>query len=160
MYNIPNYMKYIKLFENSHSYSVYDIIVMNPDEAGRILLESIRRQDYDIEIIRDILEYTQIDVNISYEGGWTALMFASSYGHTELVELLFEFPDLDINKASNRGYTALMFASANNHQEIVRMLLERPDIDRSITNENGLNAWDQASYEVRSAFPKLHPKYL
>lgn len=119
-------MKYIKLFENSHSYSVYDIIVMNPDEAGRILLESIRRQDYDIEIIRNILEFAQIDVNISYEGGWTALMFAS----------------------------------ANNHQEIVRMLLQRPQIDRSITNQNGLNAWDQASYEVRSSFPKLHPKNL
>jgi len=54
--------------------------------------------------------------------GWTALQYASRYGHYECAQVLLEakaLPDL----AQEDGYTALMSASQWGHIEIVKLLL-------------------------------------
>ena len=41
-----------------------------------------------IEIVRILLNHSDIDVNIQDDVGYTALNYASEYGETEIVELL------------------------------------------------------------------------
>ena len=45
-------------------------------------------------------------MNLQDSGGWTALMFASDSGHTEIVKLLLERPEIDVNLRDNKSQTA------------------------------------------------------
>ena len=56
-------------------------------------------------------------------GGYTALMAASEYGHTEIVKLLIE-GGADINAQDEDSYTALRYAVREGHTEIVKLLYE------------------------------------
>jgi ankyrin repeat protein len=59
------------------------------------------------------------------EYGKTALMWASEFGHTEVVRLLLEKGALLDEKDERRGWTALMQASYKGHTEVVRLLLDK-----------------------------------
>jgi ankyrin repeat protein len=56
--------------------------------------------------------------------GWTALMRAASYGHTEIVRLLIEKKGADINEYNAYGYTALTYAAAAGKKDTVQLLLD------------------------------------
>ena len=73
-------MKYIKLFE--HTYSIYQLITMAMWEATEFSRKGRT------EISSMLLEKPDILVNLHTEYGWTALMFASSNGHTEIVKMI------------------------------------------------------------------------
>ena len=80
-------MKYIKLFE--HTYTIYDLIAMPMSELTKLLFNEIKKTNPDVNLVRDILEYSIIDVNQPEdEDGYTALMWASSNGHTEIVKMI------------------------------------------------------------------------
>ena len=61
------------------------------------------------------------NVNIGMKRGQTALMFASYYGHSEVVKLLLA-SGADVN-ASFEGDTALTWAKQRGHAEIVNLLI-------------------------------------
>ena len=73
----------------------------------------------------------------------TALIYASSEGHTEIVELLLD-RGADINITNDLGSTALMEASRNNRTEIIRLLLDR-GADPNIRDDYGGTALISAS---------------
>jgi ankyrin repeat protein len=56
--------------------------------------------------------------------GMTALMWASIYGHTEVVRLLLDKGAL-LDEKDEDGRTALMRASDNSHTEVMRLLLDK-----------------------------------
>ena len=63
-------------------------------------------------------------MNAKNNDGWTALIRASSNGHTETVAMLLE-KGADVNAKNMIGRTALISASENGHTKIVAMLLEK-----------------------------------
>ena len=70
--------------------------------------------------------------------GWTALMFASDNGHSEIVQLLLNAkakPDLQ----SDYGKTALHLAALKGYPDIVQLLLEY-GADPNISNRYGFTA--------------------
>ena len=132
-------MKYIKLFEQE--YSMYDIITMTPDNAGKILVKECSKESPNMELIQNIVEHSLVDINWETIGGWTAIMTASWEGHTEIVKLLLERPEIDVNlKDEEWDRTALMLASLNCRTEIVRVLLERPEIRVNLQSKRGETA--------------------
>ena len=91
------------------------------------------------EVVRELLR-AGANPNMQNSYGFTALMFASEYGHTKIVKLLLEGganPNIQ-NSMSNYdnymapqaqpfydwGWTALMYASAYGHTEIIDLLLQ------------------------------------
>lgn len=56
--------------------------------------------------------------------GWTALMFASYLGHTEIVTMLLDY-GVDLGLQTVQGYTALSLAKDAGKGEVVQLLEER-----------------------------------
>lgn len=54
--------------------------------------------------------------------GATALMLASSAGHTHVAEILAHY---EAGKVKHNGWTALMFAAQNGHDEIIPYLIDK-----------------------------------
>ena len=61
------------------------------------------------------------DVNARDNHDFTALMYASEHGHTEIVNLLIG-AGADVNAQSDDGHTALLSAMEQGHTETARML--------------------------------------
>ena len=77
------------------------------------------------KLVKILLNYNNINVNIPDKSGWTALMSASWVGHTEIVRMLLEVKDINVNIIEDHDKTALMLASNEGNTEIVKMLLEK-----------------------------------
>ena len=138
-------MKYIKLFERS--YSIYELITMAQYQAGDLLLQEVAKQEPSYDFIKEIIEYTTVDINYIGYQGINALHIASMYGYTKIVELLLEHPDIDINKIDAEGNTALIWASYREHERIVRLLLDRPEIMVNIQDKSNNAALTWAAYK-------------
>ena len=50
-----------------------------------------------------LLERPEIDVNLQDKGGWTALMYASRWGNTEIVKLLLNKKGIKPSLKNRRG---------------------------------------------------------
>jgi len=151
-------MKYIKLFEE-HNYSVYDLITMSPYKVHELFAKEIKKEDPDLELIRDILAYTIVDVNGKDSDGWTALIVAAYWENEKAVELLLNHPGIDVNVQNKRGDTALMQATWDKNEKLVELLLNHPGIDVNMQRKDGRTAWDMASGYIREKFPQLNPNF-
>ena len=69
----------------------------------------------------------QTDVNWPVSGGWTALMWAAWYGHTEVVQLLLAVGNIHRDKLNNAGKNAVMYAAEAGRVEVCKVLLEGLD---------------------------------
>jgi len=58
------------------------------------------------------------EVNAKASDGYTALLWASENGHSEVVKALLA-KGAEVNAKTNNGATALMAASQNGHSEVV-----------------------------------------
>jgi len=65
------------------------------------------------------------NVNANSNGGYTALIWASIYGRTEIVAMLLEQPGIDVNITNTNGETALDFAIYDENTEIVKLLIRK-----------------------------------
>ena len=116
---------------------------------------SIHRYDLtDIEVIKMLIEL-EFDMNTEGKNGWTALMYASRDGHTEIVELLLRVEGIDFNAKDKNGYTALMSASYNGHTEIVELLLRVEGIDVNTKDKDGDTALRLAASNGHTEIVKL-----
>jgi ankyrin repeat protein len=132
-------MKYIKLFEE-HSYSAYDLITMGANRVLDLLTKEIQKKYSDLELIKDILEYSVIDINSKNSNGWTALTVATDLRKEKVVELLLSHPGIDVNVQSKSALTALMLATYRAWEKCVELLLSHPGIDVNVQNEGGWTA--------------------
>jgi ankyrin repeat protein len=152
-------MKYIKLFEE-HNYSVYDLITMDVNQVFDLLKREMSKGNPDLELIKDILAYTVVDINSKDSNGWTALMLAADWGKSKSVELLLNHPGIDVNVQTENGTTALMWVAYNENEKVVELLLNHPGIDVNMQDRWGWTAWDHASGYIRQQFPQLNPDFI
>jgi ankyrin repeat protein len=153
-------MKYIKLFEDRYyHYSVYELITMDANQVFGLFIEEIQKRNPNLELVKDILAYTVVDINSKDSNGWTALMRAVMYGSEKLVELLLKHPRIDVNVQRKDGWTALMLAADWGKGWVVELLLNHPGIDRTLKNKDGDTAWDLAYSNIIQKFPQLNPNF-
>ena len=81
-----------------------------------------------IDVIKELLTRTNIDVNHINNLGWTALMEAivlsnGDEAQQQVIQLLIEY-GADVNIPDNDGVTPLQHARSHNFEEIENILLE------------------------------------
>lgn len=109
------------------NYSMYEIITMTPGMAGEVLCYECMKDNPDMELIRNILEHSQVDVNwtIPISNRYrTPLEIAVSkskphYVQERVMKILLNTPD------AWEGCSAAYIASIKNHTEIVELLEKR-----------------------------------
>jgi len=83
-----------------------------------------------VDIIKELLEYKDIKVNVTTEFDKSALMLAAEYGQLESVKILLKCQDINTNQCTKHGWTALVFAADTGHIEIVKELLPHTDLQK------------------------------
>ena len=86
------------------------------------------------DIIKLLLERSDIQINVQENSGVTALINAANNGHADIVKLLLAHPDIQVNVQNNKGFTALFMAAKEDYSDVVKFLLEHPDIQVNIRN--------------------------
>ncbi|KAL6726577.1 hypothetical protein Aduo_008537 [Ancylostoma duodenale] len=89
-----------------------------------------------VEVVRYLLSLSEVDVNHRNNNRQTALHYAASKNHAEIVHLLLE-AGADVNAADKFGATPLHRAASQGHERIVRMLLGQPKIYIDARNSEG-----------------------
>ena len=92
-------------------------------------------------------------INTQGKGGWTALMWASRWGHLAMVEQLIK-SRARIDLRNEDGDTALMCASLQEHDAIVKLLL-KSNAQVNLQNEDGDTALMCASLQEHNAIVEL-----
>ena len=93
------------------------------------------------------------DVNVQDSEGWTALLYASSYGYTEIAQLLIE-AGADVNTRNNKGWTALRYASGQENPKIAKLLIDAgANVD--VQDQNGWTALMLATDKGRARIAGL-----
>ena len=95
------------------------------DENGETALISASSVG-NIEIVKGLLKYPQIDINIKGPNGWTALTAASVNEREEIVEELLKHPKININITDDTGSTALQIVEED-MEEMLLLLAGDPD---------------------------------
>ncbi|PGH03744.1 hypothetical protein GX51_03888 [Blastomyces parvus] len=111
---------------------------MSDEEKRDILQKSLNMaaSNGDVERVRKLVrgkarEY--VDVNTPDEEGTVPLIYASCFGHQEVVSALLE-AGADVDKQDRNRWSALMWAMTNRHKTIAKILLDygaSPDIKSS-----------------------------
>ena len=138
---------HVKLAENAFEGNlkvVRDLLLAGADvnargATGVTALISASTMNY-VDIVRLLLQQSNVDVNAQDSNGATALVVASSRGHLEAVRLLLENNVVDVNLPMNGGRTALMVASANGHVNVIEKLLKKSTVDVNATSVDGETA--------------------
>jgi len=128
----------------NYEFDDYDTGIINP-----LKIAIINGYFY---IFKHLLKHPNIDVNVIYDSGKTAIFAViSSYLREEpdrnkTFTLLLKRPDIDINDKNKYGQTALIEASAyKNTEEFVRLLLKHRNIDINIQSPAGNTALIKAA---------------
>ena len=83
------------------------------------------------DVVKLLLENSDIDVNARDNEETTALMMACAEGHENIVQLLMDHSDniIDVNARNDYGYTAFMYACAWEQIDVVEILLKYSEIN-------------------------------
>ncbi|MDA0938967.1 MAG: ankyrin repeat domain-containing protein [Proteobacteria bacterium] len=115
---------HIRLLEESIiNIDELDKIITNPNLQDYIIYTV--QKNYNIALYQ-ILQHKNIkntDLDKTDTNGKTALMFAASEGHKDIVELLIK-KGANLNEQDNYGKTALMKAASEGHEDIVDLLIK------------------------------------
>ena len=74
-------------------------------------------------IFKFVKLYSGEDVDCTNEENWTALMFASKYGHFQTVDYLLKMK-ANVNLKNHQGRTPLMLASISTNFKIIKLLID------------------------------------
>ena len=102
--------------------SGYNIINAKTGTGKTALYVACQQAHYSIA---SMLLNANANPTIETRNGWTSLLFASSKGYTNIIQLLLQH-GADVNyKSTVTGTTALVLASTYGHTETVKLLLEK-----------------------------------
>ncbi|KAL9628772.1 MAG: hypothetical protein Q9204_005672, partial [Flavoplaca sp. TL-2023a] len=97
----------------------------------------------DVERVRRLLKdkaRSFIDVNATDEEGRAPIMYASCFGHEDVVDALVG-AGADVDKKDRNQWTALMWAMTNRHKNIAKMLLDN-GASSTVKSSSGRTAFD------------------
>ena len=137
-------------------YTMYEIITMTPDNAGKVLLGECEKKKPNMELINMILEHSIVDVNWQDKDGMSALMRASELGHTEIIRMLLERPEIDKTLKSYNS-TAWDYASLSDRQRFPE--LEPKPKKKVLANVVPIIIVED-SYGLTAVFPTIPTSYL
>lgn len=106
-------------------------------------------QTNDIELLRKALDNDSVDVRSKDKFGYTALHYAASSGHNEIVDVLLKH-DSPIDKRGGKGQSALIFAASNSRQKALESLVE----GGARVNAKDHGGYTALHYAVRYGHPK------
>jgi ankyrin repeat protein len=89
------------------------------------------------EIVKLLLQRSDLDVNIVDQFGRTSFQLACLRGQKEIVKLLLQRAGLDINYAAIFHDNPFQKACLDGKEEIVKLLLQRRDLDVNIVDQFG-----------------------
>ncbi len=95
---------------------------MGPSMNDKINDMLLAIQAGDIRTALNLLQASNLDVNVANAIGYTPLLIAAENGHCEIVELLLQ-KGAEVNHQDRNGYSALMFAAFLGHEKMVEVLL-------------------------------------
>jgi pterin-4a-carbinolamine dehydratase len=137
-------MKHIELFENDDKKrpSIYELVAMSDVEAAEFLFHHLEHFSFeDEELIKDIFEYSNIDVNYRDDEKMTLIMYCAWDDRKFTAAQLMKDPKIDVNIQDNRGMTALMYAIDGFNDEIAKNIIQHPNTDLNVKNKkNGKTA--------------------
>lgn len=130
--------KIIKFILNSPGIDVASVKVWIEQERNAER-NAVRLRDAafsgDASAVRRLAQTAGINVNAKNHLGWTALMLASSRGHTDIVQFLVGLPGINVNAESKDGRTAVALAFNRGDCGILEILLDARGIDVNAKNE-------------------------
>ena len=71
------------------------------------------------------------------EQGFTPLLVAAQYGHTEVCKLLLKTGKANVKETTPNGLTALLLAAHEDHTEVCELLLEKGKANIEEKDANG-----------------------
>lgn len=92
------------------------------------------------DIVKLMLESSEVDINYSPDGGIAALVFAARRGYKNIVSCLLRCTGIDVNCMDEFGRTTLSYAAEEGWGDIVASLLAFSDIDIECKDEDGMTA--------------------
>ena len=112
------------------------------------------------DIVKLLLNYPNINVNIQDNFGDTPLIWAIDNPQKDIVKLLLNQPDVDVNIKNSVGDTALIKASFYKNVELAELLLNHPYVNVNIQCRRGRTALIRAATNGCTQIVKLlldHP---
>jgi ankyrin repeat protein len=94
-------------------------------------------QNGHVEIVKELLKVSRIDINKKNKAGEAALTSACAKGYVDIVKELLKEPKIDVNIKNSSGGTPLIFACQNGDIEIAKELLKNSQLDVNCMNESG-----------------------
>ncbi|KAL8674451.1 MAG: hypothetical protein Q9168_001116 [Polycauliona sp. 1 TL-2023] len=118
---------------------------LSDDERKALLQKSLHMaaSNGDIERVRRLLQGKAmpfIDVNAADEEGRAPIIYASCFGHEEVVEALIN-AKADVDRKDRNQWSALMWAMTNRHKNIAKMLLDN-GASSMVKSSSGRTAFD------------------
>ena len=94
----------------------------------------------DLSLISTLVGTLGANVDAVNGVGWTALMVAARYGHTDIVNALAGTHGANVDAANIGGYTSLMDAASKGHTDTVTALAGTHGADVEAVNSDGKTA--------------------
>lgn len=148
--------EYIELPAKSKDQILSDMKLLSQEQLNKTLFNVCNENPIDKSKVEMLLS-GGADVNAKNRDGWTALMWASWYGHKDVVSLLLA-NGADVNAKDSNGRTALMWASINGHKDVVSLLIAN-GADVNAKDKWGQTALMLASYRGHKDIVELLRKY-
>ena len=99
------------------------IACRTPDDKGDAYMVDLVREEWPTFV--RLLKWLTVDMDMDAksEYGWTPLMWAARYGHTDTVKILLD-AGADVNAKDESGWTPLIWAAYYDHPDIIKILKE------------------------------------
>eukprot|EP01083_Nonionella_stella_P082770 228553_1 len=157
--------KYGDLEDVKHFVSQDPTVVSSTDSEKRRNALHLAAINGHIDVIRYLLEETEIDVMSTDTETKNSLHLAAANGHLEIVRYFVNETDLDVVSVVEmhlfKGQNALHLAALGGHHEVVRYLVTQTEIDVHCRDRWGKNALLHAMrYDVEDTCNIVTVRYL